>query len=43
MLLSGGIDEALLDAFEQKVYEELQSAKIPYYIHVENAYARRRL
>lgn len=42
LLLSGGMDEALLDAFEQKVDEELQGAKIPYYIHVENVYAHRR-
>ena len=37
------MDEAYLDAFEQKIGEELQDAKIPYYIHVQNVYARRRL
>ena len=43
MLSSGGVDEAFLDAFEQKVDEELQEAKMPYYIYVENVYARHRL
>ncbi|KAF9654170.1 hypothetical protein BDM02DRAFT_41922 [Thelephora ganbajun] len=42
LLLSGGMDEAFLDAFERKVDEELQGARIPYYIHIENVYARRR-
>jgi len=42
LLLSGGVDEAFLDALENKVNEELKEAKIPYYIHVENVYARRR-
>jgi hypothetical protein len=36
------MDEALLDAFEQKVDEELRAANLPYYIHVRNVYARRR-
>ena len=42
MLLSGGMDEAFVDAFEQKVDEELHEAKVPYYINIENVYARRR-
>jgi len=42
LLLSGGTNEALLDALEQKIDEELHGARIPYYIHVENVYARRR-
>jgi hypothetical protein len=37
------MDEAFLDAFERKAEEELQDAKIPYYIHIENVYARHRL
>ena len=36
------MDEELLDAFETKVDEELQDAKIPYFMHVENVYAHRR-
>ena len=43
LLLSGGMEEAFLDAFEQKVSEELREARVPYYVHVENVYARRRL
>lgn len=37
------MDEAFLDAFERKVDEELQEAKLPFYIYVENVYARHRL
>jgi hypothetical protein len=36
------MDEALLDAFERKIFEELYSMKHPWYIHVQNVYARRR-
>jgi len=43
LLLSGGMDEAFLNAFEEKVNQELQEAKPPYYVQVENVYARRRL
>lgn len=40
--MSGGMDEALLDAFEKKVNEELHDAKTPYFMHIENVYAHRR-
>jgi len=36
------MDEALLDAFERKINEELQGAKIQYFVQLENVYARRR-
>jgi hypothetical protein len=42
LLLGAGVDEAFLDALEKKALEELQGARIPYYIHVQNVYARRR-
>jgi len=43
LLLSGGMNEAFLDEFEQKVDEELQAANLPYFVHVHNVYARRRI
>lgn len=42
LLLSGGKVEAFVDAFEQKVDEELQEAKFPYYVNIKNVYACRR-
>ncbi|KAF9786738.1 S-adenosyl-L-methionine-dependent methyltransferase [Thelephora terrestris] len=42
LLLSGGMDEAFVDAFEQKADEELRTARLPHFIHVQNVYARRR-
>jgi len=43
LLLSAGMDESYLDAFEQKITEELQAAKHQYYTHVHNVYAHRRI
>lgn len=34
--------EDFLDDFEQKADEELQTANLPHYIHVQTVYARRR-
>lgn len=42
LLLSGGMDEDFLNALEQKIDEELRTAKDPWIIHVQNVYARRR-
>jgi len=42
LLLSSGVDQAFLDALEKKADEELTEAKVPFYVHIENVYARRR-
>lgn len=42
LLLSGGMDEDFLNTLEQKIDEELRAAKDPWFIHVQNVYARRR-
>lgn len=42
MLMSSGMDEALFNAFEQKINEELKSLKYKWFVRIQNVYARRR-